>query len=253
MLRWFGLILAGLMGSGALRATEPRPVAKNVVVLIADDLGHQLGCYGDLSARTPNLDKLAARGTRFAKAFASVASCSPSRATMLTGLPTHQSGQYGLAHATHHQHTFASVASLPKLLRSAGYRTGVVGKLHTLPAEVYAFEDVMADGGRNPATMTQKARNFIQKNPEKPFFLWMGYTDPHRAVVGFANDGKYPADVRREEFDPAKLTVPAYLPDHPEVRKELAEFYQSVARLDDGVGRLLELLKETGHAEDTLV
>ena len=73
---------------------------RNVVLLVADDLGLQVGCYGDAAARTPNIDALAKSGTRFTHAFASVASCSPSRATILTGLPTHANGQYGLAHAT---------------------------------------------------------------------------------------------------------------------------------------------------------
>jgi N-sulfoglucosamine sulfohydrolase len=73
---------------------------KNVVVIIADDLGLEVGCYGDKVAKTPHLDKLAASGTRFTHAFASVASCSPSRATMLTGMPTHHNGMYGLATST---------------------------------------------------------------------------------------------------------------------------------------------------------
>ena len=76
---------------------------KNVVLLIADDLGMQVGCYGDKVAKTPNIDKLAAGGTRFTHGFASVSSCSPSRATLLTGMPTHMCGQYGLAHAERHE------------------------------------------------------------------------------------------------------------------------------------------------------
>src|SRR5215204_1408485 len=74
---------------------------KNVLLLIADDLGLQVGCYGDAVAKTPNIDALAKSGTRFTHGFASVASCSPSRASLLSGMPTHQSGQYGLAHADH--------------------------------------------------------------------------------------------------------------------------------------------------------
>lgn len=75
--------------------------AKNVVLIIADDLGMQLGCYGDKVIQSPNLDALAKRGTRFTKAYATVASCSPSRASIFTGLYTHQNGQYGLQHAAH--------------------------------------------------------------------------------------------------------------------------------------------------------
>lgn len=226
---------------------------KNVLVIIADDLGREVGCYGDKVAKTPNLDRFAASGTRFVNGFASVASCSPSRATMLTGLPTHQNGQYGLAHATHHQQSFANVKSLPGLLGPAGYRTGVVAKLHVLPKTVYPFDEEIADPGRNPVAVTNKAKKFIEDAGDKPFFLWVGFTDPHRAAKGFANTGKYPKDVPAVTFDPKDVPVPAHLPDVPAVRVDLADYYQSVARLDHGVGMLLKLLDDKKLADSTLV
>src|SRR5215831_11099458 len=109
---------------------------KNVVLLVADDLGLEVGCYGDASAKTPNIDALAKTGTRFTQGFASVSSCSSSRASILTGMPTHMCGQYGLAHATHNSHSFPNVRGLPALLAPAGYRSGVIAKLHVLPKEV---------------------------------------------------------------------------------------------------------------------
>ena len=102
---------------------------KNVLLLVADDLGMQVGCYGDAVAKTPNIDALAKTGTRFTHGFASVSSCSPSRATLLTGMPTHQCGQYGLAHGTHNAASFRTVRGLPALLAPAGYRSGVIAKL----------------------------------------------------------------------------------------------------------------------------
>lgn len=226
---------------------------KNVVVIIADDLGNQLGCYGDKSAKTPNIDKLAASGTRFTHAFASVSSCSPSRATMLTGMPTHQNGMYGLAHATHNQHSFVNVKGLPALLAPGGYKSAVVGKLHVQPKEVFPFDETIADGGRNPVSMADKAKKFIEGCGDKPFFLWVGFTDPHRAAKGFANEQKYPATVPAEKFDPKTLPLPYHLPDTAETRAEWAEYYQSVSRLDDGVGRVLKVLDDTGTADSTLV
>ena len=86
----FRFLIAGAMLS--LMATVAGSAPKNVVFLVADDLGRQVGCYGDEVAKTPNIDALAAAGTRFTHAFASVASCSPSRATLLTGMPTHMCG-----------------------------------------------------------------------------------------------------------------------------------------------------------------
>lgn len=244
----FASLLALLLASPAL-AAEP----KNVLLVIADDLGMQVGCYGDKSARTPNIDALAASGTRYTNGFASVASCSPSRATILTGMPTHQCGQYGLAHATHNAHTFKNVKGLPALLAPAGYRSGVVAKLHVQPKECYPFDEEIADGGRNPVTVAEKAKKFITGCGDKPFFLLVGFTDPHRAKTGFANEAKYPAGVPADKFEPKSLPLPNHLPDQPEVREDLAEYYQSVTRLDHGVGLLQKVLEETGKSKDTLV
>jgi len=116
------LLLSLLLGTAT--AAE----RKNVIVLVADDLGREVGCYGDKVAKTPHIDQLAAAGTRFDNAFASVASCSASRATLLTGLPTHQNGQFGHAHGYHNQHSFDGVKSLPGLLNPAGYHTGGLAK-----------------------------------------------------------------------------------------------------------------------------
>src|SRR5439155_1688821 len=94
---------------------------------------------GDAKARTPHLDALAKIGVRFTHAFAAVSSCSPSRSTLYTGLHTHTSGQYGLAHAGHNFHTRPAVRSLPTWLNAAGYYTGIIGKVHVIPRPVYPF------------------------------------------------------------------------------------------------------------------
>jgi N-sulfoglucosamine sulfohydrolase len=226
---------------------------RNVVLLIADDLGLQLGCYGDPVAKTPHLDALAASGTRFTHAFASVSSCSPSRATLLTGLPTHQCGQYGLAHADHNFHSFGRVKGLPALLAPAGYRCGVIAKLHVQPKQVYPFDVEVANAGRNPVAIANEVKKFLAETGDRPFFLLVGFTDPHRAAKGFANDVKYPAGVPASRPDPKAVPVPYHLPDQPEVRAELAEYYQSVTRLDDGVGRVLKELAEAKKLDETLV
>ena len=226
---------------------------KNVLLLIADDLGMQVGCYGDTVAKTPNIDALAKTGTRFTHAFASVASCSPSRATVLTGMPTHQCGQYGLAHATHNASSFKNVRGLPALLAPAGYKSGVIAKLHVQPKEVYPFDSEMPGNGRNPVQIAEQAKKFIADSGDKPFFLLVGFTDPHRAAKGFANDGKYPDRVPVVKFDPKAVPVPYHLPDTPEVRAELAEYYQSVARLDHGVGLVLKTLEDAKQLDNTLV
>src|SRR3954451_12154079 len=98
------LALAAVLAAHPCAAAADKP-RRNVVLLIADDLGLEVGCYGDKVAKTPNLDALAKAGTRFENAFAVVAWCTPSRSVLYTGLYPHASGQYGLAHAGHNFHT----------------------------------------------------------------------------------------------------------------------------------------------------
>jgi N-sulfoglucosamine sulfohydrolase len=246
-----------LVFSGVVSAQANGPAAgrRNVVLLIADDLGMQVGCYGDAKIRTPNIDGLAARGTRFTEGFATVSSCSPSRAVILTGLFTHTNGQYGLAHAAHHAVTFENVKSLPARLKQAGYRTGVIGKLHVLPPSVYPWDEKVEGkeigGNRDVDAMAERVGQFAARDADKPFFLLVGFSDPHRAAGGFANKGKL--DVASERYKPENVIVPPFLPDKPDVREDLAQYYQSITRMDRGVGLVLETLKKAGVADDTLV
>lgn len=250
-------LLPALLALAALCPAAPAANAapRNVLLLVADDLGLQVCCYGDPKAKTPNIDALAKNGTRFSHAFATVSSCSPSRASIYTGLYTHTSGQYGLAHAAHNFHTRDNVKSLPRLLRDAGYRTGIVGKVHVLPQKVYPFEVEVTrnlGGNRNVAAMAREARKFFVDSGDKPFLLVMGFADPHRAGRGFANDASFPG-VKKVPFGPADVTLPYYLPDQPDARRDLADYYQAVSRLDQGVSLTLDALKETGKAGHTLV
>lgn len=225
---------------------------RNIVLVVADDMGRTAGCYGDEVARTPHLDRLAREGTRFEFAFCTTASCSPSRSVLLTGLQNHANGQYGLQHAEHNFSTKRNVKGLPLLLEAAGYRTCAIGKIHVQPEEVYRFGTYLSGvNSRSTVEMAERCREFVAADKERPFFLYFCPTDPHRAVKGFANEADY-SGVERVVFDPAKIVVPDFLPDLPETRRELAEYYQSVARLDQGVGKLVEVLKETGQWENTL-
>lgn len=244
------------LAASLLASPHPaRAAPRNVVVIVADDLGRQLGCYGDGVARTPHIDRLAAEGTRFDWAFCTTSSCSPSRSVILSGLHNHTNGQYGLQHATHNFSTRPFVKTLPSLLRQAGYRTCSIGKMHVQPEELYRFERYANEGtagSRNTVRMAENAEKFIREEDQRPFFIYFCPTDPHRAARGFANDQEYPG-VQPVKFNPSKIPVPHYFPEQPEVHEELAEYYQSIARLDQGVGRLIEALKATGHTDDTLV
>src|SRR4051794_12184462 len=109
-MRWLLILGTSLLSLAPASAQDRKP---NIILIVADDLGRDLGCYGNTAIRTPHLDQLAKKGVRFTNAYATVSSCSPSRASILTGLFTHQNGQYGLQHAPHSQQTHAWVQSLP--------------------------------------------------------------------------------------------------------------------------------------------
>lgn len=228
----------------------------NILLLIADDLGLQLGCYGDINARTPHLDALAARGVRFDHAYVTQPSCSPSRSSILTGLYPHQNGQIGLSHLG-----FAmapDVQTLPTLLKGGGYRTGLLGKLHVKPGKNFKWDvwEGGFDGGVNWPDSTRdvrrtakRAREFFEAGDE-PFFLQVSYLDPHDPLVD-QFDG-LPEPLTKAD-DLQDLPPPEAGVDVAKRRARWASFYNCVHRLDAGIGLLMDELKASGKLENTLV
>lgn len=230
---------------------------KNVLLLIADDLGKQLSCYGATGIKTPNIDSLASKGTRFDYAFASTASCSGSRSVVYTGLHTHQNGQYGLASHRHHFVTFDHVETAPRLLNSIGHRTGIIGKIHVGPDSVYPWEFRQESTTRDVAVIADQARSFFEQVEEdgRSFFLTVGFQDPHRDRTrgGFGNGEKYDDRVKEGQYRPGDVEVPPFVNDTPGTRLELAEYYNSIHRLDQGIGFVLDALNDNNLADSTLV
>lgn len=266
---FLGLILASAF------AASDRP---NLILIVADDHGlDALGCYGNPVIKTPHLDALAADGTRFTSAFCTTASCSPSRSVILSGQHNHRNGMYGLQHDDHHFQSFDQVKSLPVRLAAAGYRTARIGKFHVGPEAVFAFQTVLSGGaandpatiGRSPVQMAEQSRGVIEAEDPRPFFLYFASDDPHRANAVLP-DGKPTFDTwpkpnrfgnRLESYPgispvtyrPEDVRVPSFLPDTTACRAELAEYYQAVSRLDQGVGKLITILKAAGKYESTLI
>ena len=262
-----GVALAGwgCCGSRPLAAAE-----KNILFIITDDESATLGCYGDAVAKTPAIDAIASDGLVFRRAFATTASCSASRSVVMSGLHNHRNGQYG---HQHHYHKFASFhhvarLALPRVLSQAGYRTGHIGKYHVAPEAVYHFQTYLEGDRRNPVEMAEQSRAFISDtNDGRPFFLYFATNDPHRGGGRDAgsrrplkpdlfgnrpHDGAH-AGIEEVFYDPARVPVPPFLPDTEETREELAQYYQSCSRIDQGVARLVEILQDAGLDDKTLI
>ena len=241
---------------------------RNIVLFVTDDESLTLGCYGDPVAKTPIIDALASDGTRFNNAFATTASCSASRSVILTGLHNHTNGQYG---HQHHFHKFACYhncieLSLPYVLSNNGYRTARIGKFHVAPEKVFPFDAKIIANARNPVLMADACKSWIAKD-ERPFFLYFCTSDPHRSgAVNRRSDSEFKPnlfgnkpnqgthfEVNEVFYDPSNVPVPRFLPDTPETREELAQYYQSVSRIDQGLGQLIKILKEAGQYEKTLI
>ena len=262
------LLLLLTLASTTLFAADSRP---NVILFVTDDQSPDTGCYGNPVLKTPHLDALAAQGTRFTHAFATTASCSASRSVILTGLHNHFNGQYGHTHAFHKFESFRSMTavSLPPQMSHAGYHTVSIGKYHVAPEVVFHFDEYLRGNGRNAVTMAETCKPVFERRAAsgKPFFLYFCTSDPHR---GGGRDKSFPGEHKPDLFgnkpgkgshdgvtevfyDPAEVIVPGFLPDTPESRAEIAQYYQSCSRIDQGLGRLVALLKETGQWANTVL
>ncbi len=259
------LLALSLTFYGIVRAAE-----RNLLFIITDDESPTLGCYGDAVAVTPAIDAIARDGMLFRNAFATTASCSASRSVVMSGLHNHRNGQFG---HQHHYHKFASFhdvvrLALPRVIARAGYRTAQIGKYHVAPEAVYEFETYLKGNSRNAVQMAEASREFLtDQQDQRPFFLYFATSDPHRgggkdqdSMLDLKPDlfgnkqhhGAYPG-VSEVFFDPADVPVPSFLPDTAETREELAQYYQSCSRIDQGVARLIEILKAADLYDKTLI
>lgn len=250
-----------------------RNTAKNVLLIIADDAGFETEVYNNSACKTPNLDNLAKRSAIFKNAFTSVSSCSPSRSSILSGLPQHQNGMYGLYQTVHHFSSFDSVQTLPRILHQHGIYTGIIGKKHVGPENVYPFdfayteqENSILQVGRNITRIKELVKKFLHKYGSRPFFLYVAFHDPHRCghtnpeygqfCEKFGNGetgmGLIP-DWKPIHYSPEEVEVPYFVPDTPIARKDIAAQYTTISRLDQGIGLVIKELANAGLLDDTLI
>jgi N-sulfoglucosamine sulfohydrolase len=232
-------------------ADTPKPGTRpNILLIVSEDNGPELGCYGDPYVRTPNLDTLASQGVRFNRAFVTQAGCSQSRASFLTGLYPHQHGQLALATWGFRMYR-EDTPNLPRSLKAAGYRTGIIGKLHINPESAFPFDFHQINNANfnreNLGDYARQADAFITAS-EAPFFLSVNYPDAHgpflKQVDGLPKKPLTGKDVK---------CLPYLGIDPPELRPVVADYYNCMGRLDTLVGDLLATLERSGKAGNTLV
>ncbi len=222
--------LAALTATATLSAAEgPRP---NLLCVVSEDNTYNfVGAYGDPLARTPNLDALAQRGILFDNAHCPAPVCAPTRHTIITGVfaTTH-----GAQHMRSQRPLPAGVKFFPEYLRAAGYYCTNNAKTDYNTATPF---DVAWDQNNRTA-------HWRGRKPGQPFFAVFNHEHSHES-----------RQHKRETLvtDPAKVKVPAYLPDTPTVRADLAQYYDNVSRADAAIAGVLKQLADDGLADDTIV
>jgi len=233
----FHLVLALAFQTPCLAAdAAKRP---NILWLIAEDFGPELGCYGTSQVSTPNLDQLAAEGVRYTRAYTTAPVCSASRSAFMTGMYQTTIGAHN--HRSHRDDGYQlpdGVRVLPDWLRDAGYFTA---NLVTLPPTC-GFKGT----GKTDWNFTHEAPPFDSAKWEdlkshQPFYAQINFKETHR---------KFNAP---SKADPAKVVIPPYYPDHSVTRKDWAQYLDSATELDRKVGLILAQLAADGLAENTIV
>jgi N-sulfoglucosamine sulfohydrolase len=260
---WGAVCLFAIIGSNgfyqtaAANSASSRETAPNILLILSDDHSKpHLGCYNNPDIKTPNLDRFAAQGMRFDRAYVASPQCVPSRASIMTGR-----SPVRIQMTRFSAPLPMDVRTYPELLRERGYFTGVAGRNHHLDgsakmppetADVFErqnlktfarrFEFVSKDA--DPKAV-ETFKRFLDAAPRsKPFFLQLGFKDPHR-----------PLDTNAipQPHDPAKLTLPAHFPDTSKVRADFANYYDEISRLDGYFGQVMAVLAARGLDSNTIV
>ena len=241
----FPLLLA-LCGTGAVAIAATPDNRPNIVLVIGEDMGPDLGAYGCKDAITPNMDRLAREGALFTRAFTHCGVCAPSRSGMVTGIyPLTWGGQ----------NMRSKVVNPPALftekLREAGYYVMWPGKtdFQGIPEKKLAdSRELWVNYGNKPAIKTAP--------PKQPFFAYINDIVSHESQVRAGDDvharntsALKPSDRR----DPAKVELPPFYPDTPEVRREVAHYHELVTAVDYTLGRVLTWLQENDLEKNTIV
>ncbi len=218
----------------------------NLVMIDCHDLGQHLACYGWNGVPSPNLDRVAAAGVRFENSFCTAPQCCPSRAALYTGRYPHANGMFGLAHPPFNWRMHDDEVHLAQLFKDAGYHTAQIGMQHVATQAVEPIKQL----GFDVVTMLDEAPDvgeqaaaFLGNVEQRPFFLNIGFTEPHRDAGGYFRQA--PPD------DSKGVSLPPYIPDTPEARAEFAQLQGVIGKMDAAVGVIWDALKANDLLADT--
>ncbi len=247
------LFLTGVLLITSCRTSLEEP---NFLLIITDDQSWEhAGCYGDMAVLTPHMDRLAEEGVRFENAYAACPSCSPSRAAILTGQDAYRLQEGGVLTGFIRE----QYALFPAILAENGYVVGYTGKGYwpftkDAPGGVNEPIGVRYDGHRHDqvpegVSIRDYAANFDQfitdNQDESPFFFWLGISEPHRPY----EQGRG-VDIG---IDTSLIRIPAFFPDVPVAREDMADYLAEIQWADDVVGEVLEVLESRDLMKNTVV
>lgn len=265
----FALGASALMPACAKPAGESEPpVVRNIVLILTDDQSTDLSFLGTPGLATPNLDALIRQGVYFSNAYATCASCAPSRSSILTGMYPHSNGHWrntitpGMRHPdiefsressiVDQVRVHESITTMIEILKEQGYYTGITHKFHLSPPWKFSFEV------RNPVQhdhieFERVITEMIAQSGDRPFFIQANTEPPHRSFRTKQYFWNLFEDGKLLDPDPDLIVVPDYMPDIPKVREDMQEYYASVQVSDACAGGIIRALERSGLLHETLI
>ena len=241
-----------LISSAAAAQSTQKP---NVIWITVEDISPLLSAYGDSTAKTPNIDKLASDGILFNRAYTTSGVCAPSRASLITGM-------YQTSFGAQHMRTGGNEFGLPSAQKLAVNEAGLPKYSAQLPAGAKPFPEILREAGyftsnnhktdyqfETLATIwdeTSPAASYQHRSSGKPFFSVFNFAITHESMINRRKDDPL-------QVDPAKLTIPPIFPDTPTVRNNIARLYTNIERMDHDVGELIQQLKNDGVYDQSYI
>ena len=216
----------------------------NIILIHTHDTGRYISPYG-YNAKTTNIQKIANLGSVYRNFFTAAPTCSPSRSALMTGLYPHQNGMFGLAHRGSRLHDYEG--HLSNFLNSQNFETALFGIQHEINKKNLdelgykkSFCTNTNDSNKISSTASKWIKNYNHKNP---FFISVGFFDTHREYVKQIS----------KNFNPNWIRPPELFIDNKEMREDMARFYSSLEKIDNGVGKIFNTLKEKKLLNNTLL